>query len=65
MSVTLCRGATFIKENSCLVARIVSFDTVDLHLSSTYFPYSTAVRVQRYAHINDIIIAPFKSCLNQ
>ena len=28
MSVMLCTGATFIKKNSCLVARIVSFDTV-------------------------------------
>ena len=28
MSVILCTGATFLKRNSCLVARIVSFDTV-------------------------------------
>ena len=28
MSVMLCTGATFVKKNSCLVARIVSFDTV-------------------------------------
>ena len=28
MSVTLCTGAAFVKENSCLVARIVSFITV-------------------------------------
>ena len=28
MSVMLCKGATFVKKNSCLVARIVSFDTV-------------------------------------
>ena len=32
MSVMLCGGATFEKKNSCLVARIVSFDNVDLHL---------------------------------
>ena len=32
MSVTLCTGATFVKKNSCLVARIVPFDTVCLHL---------------------------------
>ena len=32
MSVMLCTGVTFVKENSCLVARIVSFDTVGLHL---------------------------------
>ena len=32
MSVMLCAGATFIKKNSCLVARIVSFDTVGMYL---------------------------------
>ena len=32
MSVMLCTGATFEKKNSCLVIRIVSFDTVGLHL---------------------------------
>ena len=31
MSVMLCTGATFEKKNSCLVARIVSFDTAGLH----------------------------------
>ena len=28
MSVMLCTGTTFVKKNSCLVARIVSFDNV-------------------------------------
>ena len=32
MSVMLCTGATFVKKNSYLVARIVSFDTTGLHL---------------------------------
>ena len=32
MSVMLCTRATFVKKNSCLVVRIVSFDTVGLHL---------------------------------
>ena len=32
MSAMLCTGATFVKKNSCLVARIVPFDTVGLHL---------------------------------
>ena len=32
MSVMLCTGVTFVKKNSCLVARIVSFDTAGLHL---------------------------------
>ena len=32
MSVMLCTGATFVRKISCLVARIVRFDTVGLHL---------------------------------
>ena len=32
MSVMLYTGATYIKKNSCVVARTVSFDTVGLHL---------------------------------
>ena len=32
MSVMLYMGPTFIKKNSCLVARIVSFDTAGLHV---------------------------------
>ena len=28
----LCTGATFVKINSCLVTRIVSFDNAGLHL---------------------------------
>ena len=32
MSVMLCTGASFVKKNSCLVARIALFDTVGLHL---------------------------------
>ena len=32
MSVMLCTEVTFVKKNSCLVARIVSFDTAGLHL---------------------------------
>ena len=32
MSVMLCARATFVKKNSYLVARIVSFNTVGLHL---------------------------------
>ena len=32
MSVILCMGVTFVKKNSCLVARIVSFDTAGPHL---------------------------------
>ena len=32
ISVMLCTGVTFVKKNSCLLARIVSFDTADLDL---------------------------------
>ena len=32
ISFMLCTGATFVKKNSCIVARIVSFDTAGLHL---------------------------------
>ena len=32
MSVMLCTGDTIVKKNSCLVSRIVSFDTLGLHL---------------------------------
>ena len=32
MSVMYCTGATFVKKNSCLVARIVTFDNAGLHL---------------------------------
>ena len=28
----LCMGDTFVKKNSCLVVRIVLFDTVGMHL---------------------------------
>ena len=32
MSVMVCTGVTFVMKISCLVARIVSFDTAGLHL---------------------------------
>ena len=32
MLVIICTGATFVKKNSCIVARIVSFDAAGLHL---------------------------------
>ena len=48
MSVILCTGPTFVNGNSCLVVRIISFDTAVLHLlifrilepyPSKYFDY--------------------------
>ena len=32
MSDIPCKGATLVKKNTCLVARIVTFDTAGLHL---------------------------------
>ena len=32
MSAMLCTGATFVKKNSCIVARVVPYYTVVLHL---------------------------------
>ena len=32
MSAMPCTGASFVKKNSCRVARVVSFDTAGLHL---------------------------------
>ena len=41
MAVMFCMGATFVKKNSCLMARIVPFDTVGLYLLifRNYEPY--------------------------
>ena len=36
MSVRLCTGANFAKKNSCLVARIVPYYTVGLHLLTVH-----------------------------
>ena len=45
MSTMLCTGATFVKKNSCLVAKIVSFDTVKssnlIFLNSEFFFFLT------------------------
>ena len=46
-SVLLCSGATFVKKNSCLVARIVSFDTVksrnSIFLNWEFFSFNSYV----------------------
>ena len=43
MSVMLFTEVAFVKENSCLVARIVSFDTVGLHILTFHIlePYQS------------------------
>ena len=69
MSVMLCTGATFVKKNSCLVARIVSFDTVGLNLLTFRIlePYPSkdiALDLSHVIQINGIIIGHFMSYLN-
>ena len=62
MSVMLYTGAAFVKKNSCLVARIVSFNTAGLHLLTCHFvePYPSKdlnlISVM-LSHINDAIIS--------
>ena len=43
MSVKFFTGATLVEKNSCLVARIVSFNTVGLHLLTfvIFEPYTS------------------------
>ena len=70
MSVMLCTGATFVKKNSCLVARIVPFDTAGLHLLTFRIlePYPSkniTLDLSHVIQINGIIIVPFQSYLNQ
>ena len=62
MSVMLFTGATLVKKNFCLVARIVSCDTVGLHLLTFRIlePYTDPNIMDlisvTLSHINDIII---------
>ena len=64
MSVMLCTGATFVTRNSCVAARIVSFDTAGLHLLTSRILelYSSKdielVISVALSHVNGIIIAP-------
>ena len=64
MSVILSTGATFVTRNSCVAARIVSFDTAGLHLLTSRIlePYSSKdielVISVTLSHVNGIIIAP-------
>ena len=64
-------GATFVKKNLCLVARLVSFDTAGLHLHFPYFePYpSKYVELDLSHDILTLIMllqyTPIKSYLNQ
>ena len=63
MSVMFCMGATFVKKNSCLVARIVSFDVAGLHLPTFHilesYPSKDIDLISvTLSHLNDVIIVP-------
>ena len=63
MSVMLCTGATFVKKNSCPVARSVSFDTTGLLLLTfrvlePYLSKNIELDLSHVSHINDVIIVP-------
>ena len=63
MPVMLRTAATFIQKNSCLVARIVSFDNVGLHLLTfcileRYLSKDTTLDLSHVISINGIIIVP-------
>ena len=72
MSLMLCTGTTFVKKNSCLVARVVPFVTAGLHLLTFCIlePYPSK-DVERcyffsgmFSHINGIIIVQPKQIIN-
>ena len=70
MSVMLCTGSTFVKKDSCLVARIAPFDTIGLHLLTfrileQYPSDNIALDLSHVIQINGIVIVHFKSYLNQ
>ena len=68
VSVMLCARATFVKKNSCLVARVVPFDIVGLLTFRILEPYLSnyiAHDLNHVIQINGIIIVHFKSYLNQ
>ena len=64
LSVMLCTGASFVKKNSRLVARIVLFDTAGLHLLTRHSrPKRLSLISVALSHINDVIIVPFNYVL--
>ena len=68
MSVMLCTRATFVKKNSCLVARIVPFDIVGLHLLTFRIlePYPSkdiALDLSHVIQFSGIIIVHFLSLI--
>ena len=63
MSIILCTGATFVRRNSCLVARIVSFETSGVHLLTFRIVEPKPPKILHLisvslSHINNVIIVP-------
>ena len=63
MPVMFCTGANFVKKKSCLIARIVSFDTADLHrltfrILEPYLSQYIALDLSHVFHITDVILVP-------
>ena len=59
----LCTGATFVKKISCLVARIVFFDTTGLHLLTfrileLHPSEDNELDLSDVSHINGVLIVP-------
>ena len=60
----LCSGVTFVKKNYCLIPRIVSFDTLGLHLLTFRIlepfrrPKIMSLISVTLSHITDVIILP-------
>ena len=54
----LYTGVTFVNKNSCLVARIVSFDTVGLHVLTLRILELYPSKDIELTHINGVIMVP-------
>ena len=59
----LCTEAIFVKENFCLLSRILSFDTAGLHLPTFCIlePYPSKILSLisvMLSHVNNVIIVP-------
>ena len=60
MSAVFCTGAISVRKNSCLVARIASFDTTGQHLLTFRFLEPKILNLISVAlsHVNYVIIVP-------
>ena len=70
MSVIICTGVNFVKRNSCLISRIVLFDTAGLYLLTfrilePYPSQNIELDLVMLSHINDVIIIPSNLVLSE